>query len=65
VVEDVVSSRHKLYGAPSVQGFRTSMAYDVLTRLPLVVWFALCGWAMWTRFSAYWIASLPWIRCSF
>ena len=43
VVEDVVGSRNKLYGAPSVQGFRTSMAYDVLARLPLVIWFMFCG----------------------
>jgi hypothetical protein len=33
------------------------MAYDVLARLPLVIWFMLCGRAMWTKLGAYWAAS--------
>jgi protein-S-isoprenylcysteine O-methyltransferase Ste14 len=57
VVEDVVSSGNRLFRAAYLQRFRTSIVYDVLTRLPLVVWLAFCGQAMWTRFSAYWSAS--------
>lgn len=32
-----------------LERFRNSLAYDALTRLPLVIWFALCGSAMGQR----------------
>jgi protein-S-isoprenylcysteine O-methyltransferase Ste14 len=32
--------------------FRSGLVYDVLTRLPLVAWFAVCGWAMGQRLLA-------------
>src|SRR4051794_29743618 len=33
-------------GRGGLAGFRNSLAYDALARLPLVLWFALCGWTM-------------------
>jgi protein-S-isoprenylcysteine O-methyltransferase Ste14 len=32
--------------------FRSGLVYDAVTRLPLVVWFALCGWTMGQRLLA-------------
>ena len=33
-------------------GFQQMLAYDVLARMPLVLWFALCGGAMLRHLSA-------------
>lgn len=46
-------------GRGGLAGFRNSLAYDALARLPLVMWFAICGWSMGRRLLADLAAAPP------
>lgn len=45
-MHDVIKVAGPMDPRVTLEKFRGSLAYDALTRFPLIAWFALCGWMM-------------------